>query len=533
MKQAAKKFLSTQVNTSFKFFLFLEANTKNDMKTFIAIFIISLSFASLQAQTSSLKVTTHVSDEVKENFKSKGRIFLFVNSGAREPRFSTWPNKSNLIYATNLDWNADDPFTFDPSVDLVKSRDISLNNIPDGKYYVQVLWDQDFKESRINAPGNLYSEALEVELKGSKNIELPLTGIIEERKMAEHELLKEINFKSKILSDWWGKDVYLKAAVLLPNNYFDNTDTKYPVRYNIAGYGGRYTRAERLAGDADFMNWWLSDEAVQVVNVFLDGEGPFGDCYQLDSENSGPYGKALTEEFIPYLEKEFRGIGTPETRFVDGCSTGGWVSLALQLIYPDFFGGCFSYSPDPVDFEYCQLINIYKDENAYINEYDYLRPIVRDIYGEPIISQKDFIFYENVLGYSDTYITSGGQFSAFTALYSPKGEDGLPKPMFDPLTGKIDHEVAEHWRKYDLKDYVETNWETLGPKIRGKIWVWGADMDNFYLNPALRSFERMLQNQDNPKSDAVITFSPMTGHCQEYSYKKALLQIGEKLNSSE
>ncbi|MBN1821836.1 MAG: hypothetical protein JW833_14035, partial [Prolixibacteraceae bacterium] len=317
--------------------------------------------------------------------------------------------------------------------------------------------------------------------------------------------------------------------VLLPSGYYKNPDAKYPVRYNIAGYGGRYTRAARYAREgSSFYNWWLSDEAPQIINVFLDGEGPFGDCYQLDSENSGPFGTALTEELIPFVEKKFRGIGTPESRFVDGCSTGGWVSLALQIFYPDFFNGCFSYSPDQVDFENCQLINIYKDENAFINEYGYLRPIVRDVDGEPRISQKDFIWFENVLGSSDTYLNSGGQFSAFTALFSPKGENGLPKPLFDPVTGVIDHEVAKYWERHDLKRYVENNWETLGPKLQGKLWIWGADMDNFYLNPALRAFDGMIRQMKNPESDAVITFTPMVGHCAEYDNMEVLNKIAER-----
>ncbi|HSH18998.1 MAG TPA: alpha/beta hydrolase-fold protein, partial [Draconibacterium sp.] len=410
---------------------------------------------------------------------------------------------------------------------FVKSIDISLDNIPEGKYKIQVLWDQDTNESRINAPGNLYSEAISVDISSeNKIVELNLTKVIQATQLAEHKLLKEINIKSDVLSKWWGKEMRLKAAIVLPNNFDQQADKKYPVRYNIAGYGGRYTRASRFLRN---MDWWTSDEAPEILSVYLDGEGPFGDCYQLNSENSGPYGTALIEELIPYIEKEYRGIGTPESRFVEGCSTGGWVSLALQLFYPDFFGGCFSYSPDQVDFENCQLINIYKDKNAFYNEHDYLRPIVRDVSGEPILSQKDFILFENVLGSSDTYVTSGGQFSAFTALFSPKGDDGLPKPMFHPTTGEIDREVAEYWRKYDLKDFVENNWETLGPKIQGKVWIWVADMDNFYLNPATRAFDEMLKTKKNPKSDAIIQFSPMKGHCAEYNEIKVIQQIAEKL----
>ncbi len=483
---------------------------------------------SIIAQTSSLKINTSVADSLLKNFQHSGRIFLFVgNSSNREPRLNTWPGKNNLIFATNIEnWEAGTTFIFNGSAQLIKSVDVSLENIPKGNYNIQVLWDQDTNESGINASGNLYSESISVDLTENKTIELPLTRIVKSTKLTEHKLLKEVNIKSEVLSKWWGKEMRLKAAVVLPRNFFEQPGRKYSIRYNIAGYGGRYTRANRFLRN---MDWWTSEEAPEIINVYLDGEGPFGDCYQLDSENSGPYGTALVNELIPFIEKEFRGLGTPASRFVEGCSTGGWVSLALQIFYPDFFGGCFSYSPDQVDFENCQLINIYKDENAFYNEHDYLRPIVPDVSGEPILSQKDFIQFENVLGRSDTYVTSGGQFSAFTALFSPKGNDGLPKPMFDPITGKIDREVAEYWRKHDLKNYVETNWKTLGPKLQGKIWAWTGDMDNFYLNPALRTFDGMLKKMDNPKSDADINFTPMKGHCAEYDEIKVIQQIAEKL----
>lgn len=499
----------------------------------IIFYILIFSFLNssiLFAQTNSLQVSTSVSKEVLNSFRSKGRIFLFISeSSNREPRLNTWPNKSNMIFATNIEnWENDKSFTFDGSVPFVKSVDISLSEIPAGKYKLQILWDQDTNASSINAPGNLYSEVITVDLSENQTIEIPLTKIIQPTKLAKHKLLKEVDIKSEVLSKWWGKEMRLKAAVILPRNYFENAGQKYAVRYNIAGYGGRYTRASRFLRN---MDWWTSEEAPEILNVYLDGEGPFGDCYQLNSENSGPYGTALIEELIPYIEKEFRGKATPESRFVEGCSTGGWVSLALQLFYPDFFGGCFSYSPDQLDFENCQLINIYKDKNAFYNEYDYLRPIVRDISGEPILSQKDFIQFENVLGRSNTYVTSGGQFSAFTALFSPKGDDGFPKPMFDSITGEIDREVAEYWRKHDLKDYVEKNWPTLGSKIQGKIWIWAADMDNFYLNPATRAFDEMLKEMENPKSDASIHFSPMKGHCAEYNERKVIEQIAEKMKN--
>lgn len=481
----------------------------------------------------SLTVKTRCSREVSESFKSDGRIFLFISNERRgEPRFNTWPNINNKIFATNLiGWKPDEYFTFDEHAKVYQTVDISLGSFPEGSYRMQILWDQDRSEPNINAPGNLHSIVMLLELKSDTLVDLPLKQIIQPVEFRETDFLKEVMYESNILSAWWGKPVKIRAAVLLPSGFNENPGKKYPVRYNIAGYGGRYTRALSTIRNKAFSDWWLSDDAPQIITVYLDGYGPFGDCYQLDSENSGPYGTALIQEFIPHVEKKFRAMGTPESRFLDGCSTGGWVSLALQVFYPDFFNGCWSFSPDPVDFEYNQLVNIYKDDNAFVNEYGYLRPLVRDIYGEPIISQKDFIRYENVLGESDTYLNSGMQFSAFTALYSPRGENGLPKPLFDPETGKIDHEVAEFWRKHDLKDYVMKNWKELGPKLNGKIQVWMGDMDNFYLNPAMRSFDKMIKSQNNPESDALIIFSPMEGHCSQYSQKEVLVRIAEKISA--
>jgi S-formylglutathione hydrolase FrmB len=325
----------------------------------------------------------------------------------------------------------------------------------------------------------------------------------------------------------------IKAAVLLPSGYAKNPSKKYPIRYNVAGYGGRYNRVNRLVNNEEFMSWWTSEEAPQIITVFLDGEGPFGDSYQLDSENSGPYGKMLIHELIPNIEKQFRAIGSSKTRFVDGCSTGGWVSLALQLFYPETFNGCWSYSADPVSFNKMQLVNLYEDTNAFYNDRMYLRPSMRNLNGDPQFSIQEEIYFENVYGTSNTYTTSGGQWGAWNALYSPKGKDDLPMPIFDPINGKIDKQVAEYWKKYDLLLYTKANWTELGPKLNGKIHIWMGDMDNFYLNNAMRDFDRYLKSTTNPKSDAQIDFSPMKEHCQNYSHKYVLGEIEKRMQEIE
>jgi len=493
------------------------------------LFIASLPPSNAQSQS----INIELDQKLQSDFIEEGRLFVFLNINPNvEPRTQTWPRAGNTLFAKNFsDIAATQGFNITDINSWQTTSMSNFNQLEPGDYYLQVLWDQDQSESRIDAPGNIYSQKQKISLPLTAPLEITLAEMIEERNVIDHPQVREITMKSDALSEFWGEDRFLKATVLLPKNYDENAGKAYPIRYNVSGYGGRYNRINRIAGNADFMDWWNSDDAPEVINVFLDGEGPFGDSYQLDSDNNGPYGQALIYELIPHIEKMYRGTTEAKTRFVDGCSTGGWVSLALQLFYPDVFGGVFSYSPDAIEFTNYQLVNVYEDQNVYTNEHGYERPVMRDTNGEPMMSMREFLNYENVLGKSNTYVTSGGQFSAHTALYSPKGEDGLPKPMFHPTTGAIDRSVIENWEKYDLKLLVENNWETLGPKLQGKIYIWAADMDNFYLNPATRVFEKALREASGNTSDAVIEYAAMQGHCQQFSNRRVLEQIAEKLAS--
>jgi S-formylglutathione hydrolase FrmB len=491
-----------------------------------------------QQGSSPFHATITISEELRPYFKPDGRLFIFFGkSSYAEPRTQTWPgpwNQGGQFFAVNLTGlKADEPIELNGSEGWIGTASWKLPELPEGEYRVQMLWDQDLEESGINAPGNLYSTVATVETGSTTELTLELDQRIGERRVVTHPLVREVDLISDTLSAWWGHPVHVKASILLPSGYQEGAGIAYPIRYNVAGYGGRYTRVNQLAGDDNFMEWWSSDEAPRVVNVFLDGEGPFGDSYQMDSENSGPYGYSLIHELIPHIESLYRGSSTAETRFVDGCSTGGWVSLALQLYYPDQFNGTFSYSPDAIDFSNYQLINIYRDENAFVNEYGLTRPIMRDVMGEPMVSWADFIQYENVQGASDTYLNSGGQICSHTALYSPAGENGLPKPLIDPLTGAIDHQVAQHWKKYDLRLHCQENWEELGPQLQGKIHIWMGDMDNFYLNTATRAFSEFIDQTENPESDAEIVFTPMEGHCSMYSHRAVLMKIRERLETLE
>jgi hypothetical protein len=134
-------------------------------------------------------------------------------------------------------------------------------------------------------------------------------------------------------------------------------------------------------------------------------------------------------------------------------------ALALQIFHPDFFNGCWSLFPDSLDFRAHQIVNIYKDDNAYFVEHEFMkvdRPDTRQVDGNILEMMKDENRYELVCGEKSR---SGGQWDGWEAVFSPCGDDGYPKRLWDKQTGKIDHAVAESWKKYDLRAYLRDELE--------------------------------------------------------------------------
>lgn len=477
----------------------------------------------LEAQDKPLwRAQIAVTPELQRSMASGGRLlFYFSKQKLKEPRQSS----DFTVGFTPQNWDGATTFT----LDATEKGILTVGTLPaTGTVYCQVVYKQNIDDAQVNAAGNWYSNIDSLQPSTSRTLNLILGKVIVPAVVADQKFVKVLEIQSKYLSEFSGHPRTLKASVLLPSGFFDHPGQGYPVCYRVPGLNGRYTAINNKLGDKDFMEWWNSGKAPQIIYVFLDSAGPYGDTYQVDSENNGPCGKALTEELIPAIEKMVNYNPASKKRYLTGMSTGGWVTLGLQVFYPDFFDGTWSYSPDPVDFEHYGLINIYNDETIFSNRFGYLQPGVRTKYGEPTRSMKDWIHGENVVSRSGNYLVSGGQFGAYNAVFGPKGKDGLPTLMFDPFSGKIDHDVAKQWEKYDLKKVLEKNWSTLGPKLQGKIWIWTGDMDDLYSNVATRFLKMFIDKTENPKSDAIINFTPMAGHCEEWSDEEVLKMVGEK-----
>jgi len=408
----------------------------------------------------------------------------------------------------------------------------SLRDLPPGDYFVQgfvnvysefkradghVVWmhDDQWEGQRWNiSPGNLYSEVQRVRIDVStESIKLSATNKIPAVQVpADTAWVKRFKIQSPLLTKFWGRPIYLGATVLLPRDYATST-VQYPVLYRQGHFG--------LGAPLGFQEGneigtaWMRDDFPRMLVVTLQHPAPyFDDSYGVNSVNLGPYGDALIQELIPEVEKRFRAIGQPWARITDGGSTGGWISLAHQILYPDFYGGVWSYCPDSVTFTDVEGINIYKDDNAFYRKIDWRTvPIIntREINGHVRLTSEQRNHMELVNG---TKGRSGEQLDIWSAVFGPLGKDGYFEPLFDKRTGVINKAVAEYWREhYDLLEYLKRNWTTVGPKLVGKVHVYTGTMDNFFLNNSTRELDEGMKTTQNPHYARYFLYGDGKGHC--------------------
>ena len=361
--------------------------------------------------------------------------------------------------------------------------------------------------------------------------------VLQQGNPRDTRLVKYVKIKSEKLSAFWGRDMYIGANVLLPEGYNSTADTRYPTLYMQGHFPGSrpplgFSEGSpgrgRTAGLAEF---WTSPEAPRMFVVTIRDANPYYDtAYSVNSANVGPYGDAIMEELIPYLERTFRMIPEGWARVLAGGSTGGWEALAMQVFYPKDFGGCWAWCPDAVDFNYHQIVNIYEDNNAYEQRTDWTsveRPNRRRADGNVVTTMRMENYLELASGPNSR---SGGQWAIWEAVYGPVGADGYPQPIWDPLTGAINKDVAAFWQaNYDLHHHLRTNWTTLAPNLRGKIHIATGDMDSYYLDNAVYLLEAFLKDAQ-PPAEASIEYGRRKPHCWIGSSPN---RPGEDLNYTE
>src|SRR6202789_2451563 len=413
----------------------------------------------------------------------------------------------------------------------------SIAQLPPGDYYVQAfinvysefkradghtVWmhDDQWEGQRWNrSPWNLYSTPKKIALDAGKGYDIKLVcdQIVPPVQMPKDtDYVKRFRMQSPLLTKFWGRPIYIGATVLLPRDY-EKTTISYPVLYSQGHFSTGAPLGFQPGSDRGIHTDWVKDGFPRMIAITFQHPTPyFDDSYAVNSVNVGPYGDAILQELIPEIEKRFRVIRQPWARLLDGGSTGGWESMALQVFHPDFFGGVWSYCPDSVDFSDVEGINVYQDKNAFYKEIDWRRePTInsREINGQVRQTSEQRNHFELVNG---THGRSGEQIDIWSAVFGPLGDDGYFAPLFDKRTGAMNPSVAQYWKEhYDLRYYMEKNWYSLGPKLQGKLHVSVGEADNFFLNNGVHLMQNWMLTTKDPHYEGFFVYGAMRGHCYQ------------------
>ncbi|MEN9952061.1 MAG: hypothetical protein RLZZ520_329 [Bacteroidota bacterium] len=533
------------------------------MKKQLLVFALALlTSSSLLAQSFEVLLPASISDKPLD-----GRLLLLLSTATSgEPRFQISDDEgTQQVFGVDVDqWQPGTQKKID--VKAFGYPVETLKKIEKGNYRVQVVLHiyETFKRKDGHvvklpmdrgegqhwniAPGNLYSAVKSVSYSSDATFSSSLTldqRIPPIKEPEDSKYVKHIKIQSKLLTEFWGRPMYLGAHILLPEGWDSHPNVKYPLaifhghfpedfggwrtappdenlvpdtvkRFNLIGYN-KIMQQEAY----DFYKMWTGPDFPRVIAIEIQHANPFyDDSYAVNSANIGPYGDAITYELIPEIEKRFRGIGEGWARFMYGGSTGGWEALAAQVFYPDQYNGSYAACPDPIDFHHYMTVDLYNHKNAYYAEGPFrntLRPGHRDYLGHVNAMVRDMNYRELALG---TKSRSGDQWDIWEAVYSPVGKDGYPTPVFDKKTGVINKSVVAHWKEnFDLTHIIQRDWPKIGDKLKGKIHLYVGDMDNFYLNNAVYSAEDMLKKLSNPSCNCEVDYGDRAEHCWNGDHK--------------
>lgn len=504
-----------------------------------------------------------------------GHVLLLISrNNEQEPRFqiSFDATESQQVFGLDVDGLAPGARTVIDSATLGYPLE-SLSQFPAGDYWVQGMLNiyETFhlSDGRILKlppdkgegqhwnikPGNFYSKPQKIHLdpKAGQTVRLQLTEKVppiaenveqvdsvndwgptsgEKRDLKDTKWIRHERIQSAVLTKFWGRPVYLGAIVLLPDGWDEHPEAHYPLlveqdhfhrelplwmAFQSQPPSDKIKGGPRKAQENGYKLYqdWTSGRMPRAIVMTIQHANPyFDDSYAVDSANVGPYGTAITQELIPYIEKKYRALGEGWARVVFGGSTGGWEALSSQVFYPDFYNGAWVFCPDVVDFRAYVTTNLYEDKNAYWIDGQFgrvARPAMRQPDGLVLGTMEIMNRYELVFG---SRSRSGEQFDIWEAVFSPAGKDGYPARIFDKRTGDIDHEVAKYWQEhYDLSHIMQRDWKTLGPKLAGKMHFYVGESDSFYLDRAVHLMKDWMEKTTDPYYRGSFEFGMRKPHC--------------------
>ncbi len=181
-----------------------------------------------------------------------GRLLLLLsNDSSEEPRMQIDDTpKSQMVFGVTVDsWKAAEPITIGETAQGYPRA--HLKDVPPGDYTIQAVLNvyetfhrSDGKTVKLApdrgegqhwniAPGNLLSKPRVVHIgPGAPAIHVALDEVIPPIKPEiDTKYIRHIRIQSNLLTEFWGRPMYLSAIVLVPEGFDAHPEAHFPLDY--------------------------------------------------------------------------------------------------------------------------------------------------------------------------------------------------------------------------------------------------------------------------------------------------------------
>ena len=218
-----------------------------------------------------------------EPFTGRVHVLLSKQNASGPPTGPNWFRPQPML--------ARDVHAWKPGDNLVVGADAlaypqPLAKLEKGTYWALAVMDLDRGHRSFGAaPGNIYSEPKQIELDAATTgpVNLVLDRVVKERPLAETDRVKLVEINSGFLAAFHCQAMKMRAAVVLPKSFNEDPKKRYPVIYEIPGFGGTHGAAFRMVelNPTDIAG-------VEMLYVVLDPSCSNGHHVFADSANNGP-----------------------------------------------------------------------------------------------------------------------------------------------------------------------------------------------------------------------------------------------------
>ena len=133
--------------------------------------------------------------------------------------------------------------------------------------------------------------------------------------------------------------------IYLPPGHAESGDRKYPVIFWLHGFTCHESNDQFPAAQVDQA---IKDGRIPPLIVAY-GNGGSRAFYSDSSDGKILSETMIIKEYIPFIEKTYRGLGTREGRALQGMSMGGHGALKLAFKYPELFSSVVAFAGGFID----------------------------------------------------------------------------------------------------------------------------------------------------------------------------------------